>query len=102
MHTTTKGEILKTHALKVVTTSGNNGVIPEGLIDALTDTPTKHANSTTDKFKLVLLRNTEISKDRITDLIVRQNEFSHATMATSAVDGGICDDTFKHDEGDRE
>ena len=43
-HTTTKGETLKTHALKVVTTADNRDVILEELIDALTDTPAQYAN----------------------------------------------------------
>jgi len=80
-HTTTKGETLKIHGLKVVTTADNSNVILEGLINALVDTPTKYANSTMAKFKLVPFRNTASNKDEITELIVRQNSFLHATMA---------------------
>ena len=43
-HTTTTGEIIKIHALKVVITADNCNDILEGLINALTDTPTKYTN----------------------------------------------------------
>ena len=94
-HTTTTDETLETHALKVVTTADSNDTTLEGLIDALTDTPTKYANSTMAKFKLVSFQDTSINKDGITELIIRQNEFLHVTMMNSVVDRGTCDDTLR-------
>ena len=70
-HTTAKGETIKTHALKVVTTAENSDVILEELIDALMNTPAQYANSMMDEFKLVPFGNTSINKYGITELIVQ-------------------------------
>lgn len=72
----------------------------DGLIGALTETPTQYANSTTVEFKPIPFQNTQISREGITELVLRQNDFLHATMATPVVYRGKCDDIFFSEEED--
>ena len=52
-HTITRGEVLYTPALKVVTMEEHSDTILNGLIEALTETPTEFATSTTAELKLI-------------------------------------------------
>ena len=84
-HTTIRGEVLRTQALKVATTEKQSDTVLHGLIEALTDTLTEFATSTTTVFKLIPFQNTAINRDGIEELVVRQNSFLHVTTATSVV-----------------
>ena len=84
-YTTTSGEVLRTRALKVVTTEEQSDAVLNGLIEALTETPTKYATSTTAEFKFTPLQNTAINRDGIEELVVCQNYFLHVTTSTSVV-----------------
>ena len=97
-HTMADGEVLRTRALKVVTTEEHSDTILDGLITALTSDPVDEwASSTTASFKLVPFRNTAISRSGITELIERQKVFLHRTMATSVIFMGTGDEQFTKD-----
>jgi hypothetical protein len=102
-HTSTSGEVLRTRALKVVTTAEQSDKILEGLITALTGEPVEEfANSTTAEFKLIPFQNTAINRDGIEELVRRQNDFLHRTSATSVVDMGTGDEKFpSENEGNK-
>ena len=89
-HRATDDEIMRTHALKVVTTEKGSEAFLNGLIECLTCTPIAFKYSTTVDFKLIPFKNNAIGRDGITELITRQNNFLHNSMATSVVDGGHC------------
>ena len=98
-HTSSSGEVIRTRALKVVTTTTQSETILEGLITALTGDPsTEFANSTTSEFKLIPFQNTAISRGGIEELVGRQNYFLHQTSATSVVDMGNGDGNFFTEE----
>ena len=95
-HTTLDGQVLRTRALKVVTTEEHGEAILDGLITALTgEVPDEFAESTTAAFKLIPFTNTAINRAGIAELIERQNDFLHRTTATSAVDMGNGDEWFE-------
>ena len=60
------------------------------LIEALTSTPQEYTYSTTVDFKLIPFQRNVIKGGKFTQLITRQNNFLHISMATSVVDGGYC------------
>ena len=102
-HTTTDGHVLRTRALKVVTTEEHGEAVLEGLIDALTGpVPDEFSDSTTAAFKLVPFNNSAITRDGVAELVERQNDFLHRTTATSVVDMGDGDEWFSDEatEGD--
>ena len=101
-HTSTSGEVLRTRALKVVTTAEHSDKILEGLITALTGDPAEeYADSTTAAFKLIPFQNTAINRDGIEELVRRQNDFLHRTSATSVVNVGTGDESFSSEvDGD--
>ena len=69
-HTMVDGEVLRTRALKVVTTEEHSEMVLDGLITALTgDPPDELANSTTAEFKLIPFQNTAMSRSGIAELI---------------------------------
>ena len=74
----------------MVTTEEDAEAVLNGLIECLTRTPTAFKYSTTVDFKLIPFQNHAIGRDGITELITRQNNFLHNSMATSVVDGGNC------------
>lgn len=76
------------HVLRVVTTEDDSEAALYGLIDTLTCTPLEAKLSTTVYFKVTPFQNNDIGRDGITELITRQNNLLHNTMATSVVDGG--------------
>ena len=96
-HGTSKNTTITTKALKVVTNDADSGRVLDGLIEALTTTPGEFAASTTAAFKLIPFRNHAISKDGMTELMTRQNDFLHHTAAISVVNGGYCDQRFEED-----
>ena len=81
----------------MVTNYADSGRVLDGLIEALTTTPGEFAASTTAAFKLIPFRNHAISKDGMTELMTRQNDFLHHTAAISVVNGGYCDQRFEED-----
>ena len=96
-HGTSKNTTITTKALKVVTNDADSGRVLDGLIEALTTTPGEFAASTTAAFKLIPFRNHAITKDGMTELMTRQNDFLHHTAAISVVNGGYCDQRFEED-----
>ena len=53
--------------------------------------------STTAVFKLIPFRNHDISRDGMTELMTRHNDFLHHTVTISVVNGGYCDQRFEDD-----
>ena len=97
-HTMADGELLRTRAMKVVTTEDHSEMIHGGLITALTSNPPEEwESSTTAAFKLVPFQNSAISRNGIAELIEQQNTFLHLTAATSAIDMGTGDEYFPTD-----
>ena len=96
-HNTTKNTTITTRALKVVTNDEDCGRVLDGLIDALTTTPKEYLASNTAAFKLIPFRNHAIGRDGMTELMTRQNDFLHHTVAISVVNGGSCDQRFEDD-----
>ena len=73
------------------------------MIEALTgETPDEYANSTTASFKLIPFQNTAINRAGIAELVTRQNDFLHHTMATSVVDVGTADEIYNTEEEEEE
>ena len=96
-HYTSKQTTITPRALKVETTNADSVRVLEGLIEALTKSPGEFMASTTAGFKLISFRNHAISKDGMTELMTRQNNFLHHTVAISVVNGGYCDQRFKEE-----
>ena len=97
-HKAADNQTVRTHALKVVTVEKDADAVLNGLIAALTRTPTKFRHSTTVDFKLIPFQNNAIGRDGITQLITRQNNYLHSSMATSVVDGGHCRQYFDNEK----
>ena len=89
-HRGENNEVVRTHALKVVTVPDDAEAVLDGLIESLTRTPNEFKYSTTVDFKLIPFQNNAISRDGLAELFTWQNNFLHNTMATSVVDGGDC------------
>lgn len=64
-------KIMRTNALKVVTTKADSQDVLEGFIAAPTKTPREFQLSLTVNFKLVPFQDDAIGRDRITELIER-------------------------------
>ena len=93
--TTARGDVIHTQALKVATAEEQSKTMLNGLIEALTETLTEFATSTTAEFKLVTFQNAAINRDGIEELVVRQNSFLHVTTAESVINGGNGDEQFE-------
>ena len=85
---TTDTQIIRTHALKVVTVENDADKFLNGLIECLTRTPKDSQYSTTVDFKLIPFQSNVIGRDGITELITQHNNLLHSTMAASVIDGG--------------
>ena len=96
-HNSTKNTTITTRALKVVTNDEDCGRVLDGLIEALTTTPKEYLASNTASFELIPFRNHAIGRDGMTELMTRQNDFLHHTVAISVVNGGSCDQRFEDD-----
>ena len=101
-HNTSRGDVLRMRALKVVTTEEQSETVLNGLIEALTETPPEYATSTTAEFKSIPFQNTVINRYGIGELVVRQNYFLHETTATSVVNVGKGDEIFKSKMGNED
>ena len=89
-HRATDSQVIRTHALKVVTVEHDADKVLNGLIESLTRTPKEFQYSTTVDFKLIPFQSNAIGREGITELITCQNNFLHSTVATSVIDGGDC------------
>ena len=81
----------------MVVTDEDSGKVLEGLIETLTNAPGDFMSSTTAAFKLSPFQNHAISRDGMTKLMTRQNNFLHHTVAILAVNGGYCDQRFEEE-----
>jgi len=97
-HKNVNDEIMRTNALKVVTTAEDSKVVLDGLITALTKTPREFQSSSTADFKLIPFQDNAIGRDGITELIERQNNYLHKTWAISVMDGGDGNDLFSEED----
>lgn len=86
-HCSTDQRIIKTNALKVVTTAKDSKAVLNGLIRALTVTPAKFRTLTTRNFKLIHFQDNEIDLEGLTELITRQNGFLHYTVEILVIGG---------------
>lgn len=89
-HKGVDNQTLRNHALKVVTVEEDSDAVLHGLIKALTRASPEFNYSTTVDFKLTPFQHNAIGRHGITQLITRQNNFLHSSMATSVVDWGDC------------
>ena len=86
-HNNGDDDIMRSNALKDVTTVADSQKVLDGLITAITKTPREFQTSSTVDFKLIPFHDNTIDHDGITELIERQKTL-HQTWAISVKDGG--------------